>query len=99
MEFSCVGGAPPKRCSLGLTALLHSEIIMGCQNSFIYLLRPLVSARKTKTTCSTWWERLLCDFSARKATWSRFQHPPIVTAALSHIVHTELGVNQTGPPS
>lgn len=60
MEFSCVGA--PKRCSLGLTALLHSEIIMGCQNSFIDLMKPSVWARKAKMTCRNRWGPLLCDF-------------------------------------
>lgn len=46
MEFSCVGA--PKRCSLALTALLHSEIIMGCQNCFMDLMKPPVSATQSE---------------------------------------------------
>lgn len=57
---SAARGCAPKSRSLGLTALLHSELILGCQNPLIYLLKPQVAAiLSCKMTCGSWWQRLL----------------------------------------
>lgn len=58
---SAARGHAPNRYSLGLTVLLPSEMILGCQNSLIDLLQPTILACRTGTTGGDWWERLLCD--------------------------------------
>lgn len=91
MEFSCER-VRPQVSQLGphsLAALrTHSGLsesfdippeATSCRNSLMQNDLPQLVAAFARVCSAT---------SAREATWSRFQHPPIVTAALSHTAYT-----------
>lgn len=50
----------PKRCSLALIALSHSNIMLDCQNQLMAFLKSLFYAHES--TCISWQERLYCGF-------------------------------------